>query len=64
MRIVTWAKEEYLHSKVVIRHRHTGVAVPAHMNCGVGTMVCLLIQRCTGGVYVILRLLLHRNLIR
>lgn len=40
-----WEKEEYLHSKAVIRHRHTGVAVPAHMNRGVGTMVRLLIQR-------------------
>lgn len=53
-RCVVQAEEEYLHSQAMVRHRHTGVAVPAHMNCGVGTMVCLLIQRCAGGVYVIL----------
>lgn len=41
---VTEAREEYLHSQAVIRHRHTGVAVPAHMHGCVGTMVRLLIQ--------------------
>lgn len=38
------AEEEYLHSQTVIRHRHTGVAVPAHVHGRVGTVVCLLIQ--------------------
>lgn len=37
-------EEEYLHSQTVIRHRHAGVAVPAHMHGGVGTVVCLLVQ--------------------
>lgn len=39
-----WVEEEYLHSQAVIRHRHAGVAVPAHVHGGVGTVVCLLVQ--------------------
>ena len=38
-------EEEYLHSHAVIGHGHAGVAVPAHVQGGVGTVVCLLVQR-------------------
>lgn len=43
VRVSMWV-EEYLHSQAVIRHRHAGVAVPAHVHGGVGTVVCLLVQ--------------------
>lgn len=56
-------EEEYLHSQAVIRHGHAGVAVPAHVHGGVGTVVRLLVQRGAGGVHVILRLLLQRDLV-
>lgn len=58
------AEEEYLHSQAVVGHRHAGVAVPAHMHGCVGTVVRLLVQGSPGGVHVILRLLLQRNLVR
>lgn len=64
MHVFMWAAEEYLHSQAVIRHRHTGVTVPAHVHGGVGTVVRLLVQWSAGGVHVILRLLLQRDLIR
>ena len=57
-------REGYLHGQAVVRHGHAGVAVPAHVHGGVGTVMGLLIQRATGGVHVILRLLLQRHLIR
>ena len=44
MRVLMQAEEEYLHSQAVIRHRNTGVAVPAHVHGGVGTVVRLLVQ--------------------
>lgn len=46
--------EEYLHSQAVVRHRHAGVAVPAHVHGSVGTVVRLLVQGRAGGVHVIL----------
>lgn len=42
--VCVWAEEEYLHSQAVVRHRHTGVSVPAHVHGCVGTVMCLLVQ--------------------
>ena len=55
--------EEYLHSHAVIGHGHAGVAVPAHVQGGVGAVVRLLVQRAVGGTHLVLRLLLHRHLV-
>lgn len=58
------AVPQYLDGHTVVGHGDAGVAVPAHVHGGVGTVVALPVQGATRGVNVIFGLLFYRDLIR